>query len=1166
MMNLMNSRSKFEELKAGGHLPSPKGVALQVILLTQKDGVSNQQISHAIKADPVLSARVIKAANSRVIANSRPIVSIVDAVAVLGFSSVKNLVLGLSLMEFKPDAACQGFDYHNFWAHSLLTAITAKNLVQNNGLGSTEEVFILGLLGQIGTLALATARPQEFARILQEVETNKESELSSLERAEFGLDHNQLTQAMLADWGLPKIFHEIALYHENPLESDFAEGSRNWQLLNVMHIANLFAKVCLAQESQRRKMVPKLLLASTRQGVEIDMLTKIGDKSAIEWREWSDLCGFRAVVFPPFAGLLEAVPLAPGMIDSDEVIANGSASVFKLRILLVDDDRTILLLLTKILEKAGHTVATALHGLEGLDQISKFNPHLIITDWVMTEMDGIDFCKAIRQNAAWRNIYVLIMTAHAGVDKLVEAFDAGANDYINKPLSTKVLLARLRAGQRVVQLQEEMEFDHKQLHQFADELAANNKRLRKSEVCMRAILDNSPYMTWLKDTGGRYVKVNKTYSDYFHLKNVEQIIGKTDLDLWPKDIAAKHQAVDDEVVALRRQNRTEEAWFNGDQMYLVETFRTPVIDENGRVLGTTGFARDITQRKQIERDLRIAASAFETQEGMLVTDTNSKILRVNHAFTKITGFSAEEAVGQTPNILKSGRHEVGFYTEMWKSVSSTGVWEGEIWNRRKNGEIYPQHMILSAVKNADNTVSNYVASFTDITLEKAAADEIKNLAYYDSLTQLPNRRLLLDRLTQALASSTRNGHSCALLIIDLDNFKNLNDTLGHEIGDLLLQQVAERLQSCVREGDTVARLGGDEFVVMLEDLNEQPVEAAGQAEIVGSKIIATLNQPYRLASFDHRNTPSIGITLFNDNSVTIDVLMKQADIAMYQAKKSGRNGMRFFDPEMQKKINAHADLESELRKAIENNQFQLYYQIQVDADHRPKGAEALIRWIHPERGMISPADFIPIAEDTGLIINIGSWVLKTACAQIKSWQNNSNTRNLALSINVSAKQFQLKDFSDQVKAAIELYGIDAKLLKLELTEGMLLENINETISMMRALKEIGVRLSLDDFGTGYSCLQYLKKLPLDQLKIDQSFVRDIVNDSSDKAIVKTIIAMAHSLNLNVIAEGVETENQQLLLLNKGCSDYQGYLYGRPLPIIQFEASLANFSLQLCRLG
>ena len=1152
-MSNMMSHSKFEELKAGGHLPSPKGVALQVIRLTQKEGVSNQRIAHAIKADPALSARVIKTANSQLAYHIRPIASIVDAVAVLGFNTVKNLVLGLSLMENNLDGTCHGFDYQNFWAHSLLTAITANNLVQNSGIGSAEEVFILGLLGQIGSLALATAHPQGFARILGEVETNEESELISLERAEFGLDHNQLTQAMLADWGMPKVFQEVVLHHEDPLQSGFAEGSRGWQLMNVMYIANLFANVCLAQEPQRRKMVPKLLLVATRLGIEMDALAKLGDKSVLEWHEWSSLCGIRSVAFPPFAELLEAVPLAPGMQDTEVEISNGSATFFKLRILLVDDDRAILLLVTKLLEKAGHTVVTARNGVEGLARIKEFMPQLIITDWVMPEMDGIEFCKAIRQNPAWRNIYVFIMTAQEGMDKLVEAFEAGANDYINKPVSQKMLVARLRAGQRVVQLQEEMEFDRQQLHKFADELAAFNQRLRKSDISMRAILDNSPYMTWLKDAEGRYIKVNKTYTDYFPGKDVTQIIGKTDFDLWPKDIAEKHQAVDAEVIALRRQKRIEEALPDGEKIHWIETFRTPVIDENGKVLGTTGFARDITERKQVEIDLRIAATAFESQEGIMVTDTNNEILRVNQAFTRITGYTADEAVGKSPRLLRSGRHDANFYAAMWENIKSTGAWEGEIWNRRKNGEIYPQHLIISTVKNADGIISNYVATLTDISVDKAAADEIKNLAFYDPLTRLPNRRLLLDRLTQALASSARSGRSGALLIIDLDNFKNLNDTLGHDVGDLLLQQVAKRLQSCVREGDTVARLGGDEFVVMLEDLSEQSLDAAGQTEVVGNKILSTLNQAYRLGSHEHRNSPSIGVTLFQDNSVTIDVLMKQADIAMYQSKKSGRNTLRFFDPEMQKTINVRADLENELRKAIESDQFQLYYQVQVDNMQRPLGAEVLIRWMHPERGLISPAEFIPIAEEIGLIYPIGWWVLETACAQLKKWQAEETSRHLTLSVNVSAKQLHHADFADQVQAAVEHYGINPALLKLELTEGMLLDNIETTIAAMNGLKEFGIGFSLDDFGTGYSCLQYLKKLPLNQLKIDQSFVRDIVVDSSDRAIVQTIIAMAHSLNLNVIAEGVETEEQRQLLLDKGCTHYQGYLFGRPLPIEGFEA-------------
>ncbi len=413
----------------------------------------------------------------------------------------------------------------------------------------------------------------------------------------------------------------------------------------------------------------------------------------------------------------------------------------------------------------------------------------------------------------------------------------------------------------------------------------------------------------------------------------------------------------------------------------------------------------------------------------------------------------------------------------------------------------------------------------------------------------------MDRLKQALASSARSGKEGALLFIDLDNFKTLNDTLGHDIGDLLLQQVAQRLQSCVREGDTVARLGGDEFVVMLEDLSKLSLEAAEETKNVGEKILALLNQQYQLGTHEYHNTPSIGATLFIDHREEIEDLFKQADIAMYQAKKAGRNTLRFFDPLMQDTINARAVLENDLRKALENRQFHLYFQIQVDNKRIPKGAEALIRWMHPERGLVFPLEFIPLAEETKLIVPIGEWVLDAACAQLKAWEQDALTCDLILSVNVSPQQFFHADFVDHVKAVIQRHAINPALLKLELTESMLLQNIEDIIATMNTLKAVGVRFSLDDFGTGFSSLQYLKKLPLNQLKIDRSFVSDLVANSSDKEIVCTIIAMAHNLNLDVIAEGVETEEQRQYLFNAGCSHFQGYLFSKPVPIDQFEALL-----------
>ncbi len=563
-------------------------------------------------------------------------------------------------------------------------------------------------------------------------------------------------------------------------------------------------------------------------------------------------------------------------------------------------------------------------------------------------------------------------------------------------------------------------------------------------------------------------------------------------------------------------------------------------------------SRDITERKSAEQQLQIAATAFESQEGMIITDANSLILRVNQAFVAITGYTPEEVIGKNPKILSSGRQDANFYSSMWGRIKHMGFWDGEIWDRRKNGEIFPEYLSITAVKDKAGTTTNYVATLTDLTQRKADEDKIERLALFDHLTHLPNRRLLIDRLNKALASSARSGHEGAILFIDLDNFKNLNDTLGHDKGDLLLQQVAQRLLACVRDEDTVARLGGDEFVVMLEDLSKQPMEAATQIKSVGEKILASLRNSYQLGDNLYRCTPSIGATLFNSHFEAVDELFKQADIAMYQAKVSGRNTLRFFDTQMQDSIIARTSLEKDLHTALERGQFQLFFQPQVDHALNVLGAEALIRWFHPERGLVSPAHFIPLAEETGLIFSIGEWVIDTACAQLKLWQQSSLTCHLDLSVNVSAKQFRQADFVEQVVNSVKRHEIDPSHLKLELTEGMLVENIEDVIQTMSILKETGIKFSLDDFGTGYSSLQYLKRLPLDQIKIDQSFVREIASDGSDKAIVQSIIAMSQSLGVAIIAEGVETQDQQKILLYLGCSHFQGYLFGKPVSIEQFN--------------
>jgi diguanylate cyclase (GGDEF)-like protein len=470
------------------------------------------------------------------------------------------------------------------------------------------------------------------------------------------------------------------------------------------------------------------------------------------------------------------------------------------------------------------------------------------------------------------------------------------------------------------------------------------------------------------------------------------------------------------------------------------------------------------------------------------------------------------------------------------------------------GDCWFELSVARLAFDSKNEISFIVLS-RDITERKHSEKQIHQLAFFDPLTQLPNRRLLMDRLQQAFSVSARNGQHGAVMFIDLDNFKTLNDSKGHDFGDILLIEVAKRLSSCVRDGDTVARLGGDEFVIVLETLSRNQDEAATQVESVAGKIQVALNAPYQLQDHMHHSTSSIGIILFRGHLENLDNLLKYADTAMYQAKAAGRNTVRFFDPNMQAALEARAELESEMRQALSQQQFSLHYQIQVDSLRNPLGAEALIRWTHPQRGLISPAQFIPLAEESGLIIPIGLWVLQSACAQLKAWQKNPKTASLALSVNVSAKQFQQVDFVAQVKQVLSESGAQPSLLKLELTESTLLDKVEEAIAKMQELIAVGVRFSIDDFGTGYSSLQYLKRLPIYQIKIDQAFVRDIASDPNDAAIVKAIIAMAEALGLNAIAEGVESEDQFNFLEKHGCHAHQGYLFSKLVPLAAFEKAL-----------
>lgn len=580
------------------------------------------------------------------------------------------------------------------------------------------------------------------------------------------------------------------------------------------------------------------------------------------------------------------------------------------------------------------------------------------------------------------------------------------------------------------------------------------------------------------------------------------------------------------------------------------------------------FLKLFKQKRLLQENnesLRIAAAVFESQEGILVTDANNIILRVNKAFSRITGYQPEEVIGQDARMLKSGRQGAHFHSVFWSELVRNCFWQGETWNRRKNGEEYPCWLTISVVVDSAGKLTNYVGAFSDISGYKQAEEKIHNLAYYDPLTGLPNRRLLHDRIGLAQASIARSKQYGALMFLDMDNFKVLNDTRGHEMGDRLLVEVARRLQAVVRERDTVARLGGDEFVVMLDDLDGDEIFASAQVEVVAEKVRSSLAEPYLLITSDrdnqitieHRCTASIGITLFRDHDDSMEDILKRADASMYHSKAAGRNVIRFFDPAMQQIVQMRSELEAQLRNSLDNHEMILYYQLQVDADGSRVGVEALLRWNQPELGMVSPAEFIPLAEDTGYIVPIGCWVIEQVCRQLKLWQGIAKFEQLSIAVNVSARQFKQRDFVAVVETAISNSGIEPARLKLELTESVIMDDMNDAITKLNALKQLGVGLSMDDFGTGYSSLTYLQRLPIDELKIDQSFVQDLVGSVSNESLVKTIIGLANGLNMGIIAEGVETQAQFDFLKDKGCCGFQGYFFSRPMPVTEFEKLVAG---------
>lgn len=575
--------------------------------------------------------------------------------------------------------------------------------------------------------------------------------------------------------------------------------------------------------------------------------------------------------------------------------------------------------------------------------------------------------------------------------------------------------------------------------------------------------------------------------------------------------------------------------------------------------GFIAFVRDITIRAHAEAESRIAALAFESLEAMAVTDAAGVILKVNDAYTQITGYCKEDVLGKTSTIFRDDLSNASRFRVPRESLLRHRFWQGEVSDRRKDGEDYAAWLRVTAVIDSGHVVTHYILAFFDITENKQFQEEIHGLSYVDTLTGLPNRRALRDRLEQILAGSERRQDFGAILLVDLDHFKLLNDARGREQGDLMLQQVATCIESHLHADDVMARVDGDSFAVVLSGLDAQSQNSASKASQVAERIRVALGKPFNVQDCDHRISSSIGICLFRGSDIAPDLLVEHAEVAMYKAKHDGRDCIRFYDPATQAALEQRFNLIAMMHKALPD-ELRLHYQVQVDSAGVPMGAETLIRWQHPKMGLISPAMFIPLAEETGLILPIGSWVLNTACQQLARWATDPVFGHLKLAVNVSAKQFLQPDFANLVLDALSHSGANPSLLKLELTESVIINDADSVIEKMLRLKDHGVSFSLDDFGTGYSSLAYLKRLPLEQLKIDKSFVQNLLQNSNDNAIVRAVITLGQSLGLEVIAEGVETTAQRDALATYGCDHYQGYLFGRPEPLATFERKIHENSI------
>ncbi|MET0356881.1 MAG: EAL domain-containing protein [Cellvibrio sp.] len=792
-------------------------------------------------------------------------------------------------------------------------------------------------------------------------------------------------------------------------------------------------------------------------------------------------------------------------------------------VLVVDDDEAARLMMAATLESAGFEVLTAEDCAQARIIFERHELDIILLDVLLPDGDGFSLCAEFLANSHGRDLPIAMVTGLDDIESISLAYQSGATDFITKPVSWGTLPYRiqyiLRASEALLDLS-------------------------VSESKTRALLSGIPDMIMRIQRDGKVLDMQ--VGSYVY--DMDEWIVYRENEIYGHLPDGIFLAIENSLSIVRAENEMQLIEFQWSQdITRVRYWEARILPRNAEEF--LMVVREITNRKKQDTQLRLWAKVFEgSNEAIIITDGDLNIISVNRAYQTIMGFTESEAIGVDLKATGAKLNTYSFFRNIVSVLKEQGHWQGELSNQRKNGEIFPSWYSISLVPNAQGEAENYIAIFNDITEYKKSKEQIDFLANHDNLTGLPNRVLLNDRLDMAITTAGRLRKKVGVLFIDLDRFKNVNDSLGHSVGDQLLTETAKRLSASVRSDDTVSRLGGDEFVVLMPNVKDETIPAD-----LAIQLCDVLQEAYNLGGISLHVTPSIGVAVYPDDGEDSNELIKNADAAMYLAKEKGRNNYQFYTPLLNSRTLDRLKLESDLRLALEQGGFELHYQPQVFAKSKELwGAEALIRWRHPERGLIPPADFIPLAEETGLIIPLGSWVFAEAARQVTAWRKQGFP-NLVVSVNISAVQFRKEDFVETIKKIMKEEGAVAHSLELEVTESILMHDMESSINTLNDLRAIGFRIAIDDFGTGFSSLNYLRRLPVNVLKIDQSFVREMTIERASLAIVESIIALAHSLDKETIAEGVETKLELDLLSERNCHLIQGYYFSRPLPPHMFEA-------------